>query len=165
MHASDRHQPPVISGRWVVAGMLALGIVFTAALWFYWHLHMAPFRPLQDALAAEFPDSAPRVEGGQRKMHEGTPRILRITMKVDFDPAMNTEKGESFLRRVAAFVHKQHDLAGYDRFALHLYHPIPEREIRQRTYARSVDELLDRAGPGAGQDDGGAGTKPVVSPD
>lgn len=139
-----QHKPPrVLSGRWVVAGMLALGVVFTAALWFYWYFHMQPFRPLQQALAAEYPESAPRVEGGQRKLHKDTPRILRITMRVDFDPTAETDRAEQFLRQVAAFVQKRDGLAGYERFELHLYHPVPEQEIRQRTYTRPVEELLD----------------------
>ncbi len=88
-----------VSGRAMVLGMLAFGTLTTAAMWVYWTLHVGPFRPLQDAIAAAFPHSSPRVDGGQRKMHKGTPKILRIVMRVDFDPVVETSRGEASRHR------------------------------------------------------------------
>jgi hypothetical protein len=34
--------------------MFAFGIVATGTMWAYWHLHLMPFMPLQESLAAEF---------------------------------------------------------------------------------------------------------------
>src|ERR1700691_6004344 len=89
-----------VSGRAVVIGLFAFGIALTSILWIYWTLHTAPFRPLQDALAVEFPGSSPRVTGGQRKMHKGTPKILQVILRVDFDPLTQTKKGEAVVDRV-----------------------------------------------------------------
>ena len=44
-----------VSGTAVVIAMFVFGITATAATWTYWTLHTGPFRPLQDALAKEFP--------------------------------------------------------------------------------------------------------------
>src|SRR3990172_7938391 len=85
--ASDHEEKPAeLSGKWVVIGMFVFAIAATAGLFAYWELHTAPFRELQDALAQEFPRSRPRVEGGQRKKHKHTPRILSIVLRVEFDP-------------------------------------------------------------------------------
>ena len=36
-----------ISGRWVVAAMLAFGVSATGSLWIYWQVRTADFRALQ----------------------------------------------------------------------------------------------------------------------
>ena len=69
-----------ISGRYVVISMFALAFVLIGALYTYWNLHLMPFMPLQEALAAKFEESSPRVDGGRRKMHKGTPNILRVAV-------------------------------------------------------------------------------------
>ena len=131
--------PRELSGKWVVIGVFAFAILMTAGLWLYWKLHIAPFLPLQQALAGRFEDSRPRVEGGQRKLHENTPRILRITMKVEFDP--ESPQADEFAAEVAAFVRAETDLSRYDVLELHLYHPQPEKDIRQRSVEFQVNEL------------------------
>lgn len=83
-----------ISGRGMVLGMLAFGVLTTSSMWIYWTLHVGPFRPFQNALAAAFPHSSPRVDGGQRKMHKGTPKILRVVLRVEFDPVTESARGE-----------------------------------------------------------------------
>lgn len=130
-----------IPGHWVVLGMFVFGIAATTVLWTYWHLHTAPFRPLQNALAAEFPGSQPRVEGGQRKMHRDTPRILRIVMKVGFNPVTEKARSEEFADGVTGFVREHHDLAEYDELEIHLFWPEPEARIRERTITREVSAI------------------------
>ena len=88
-----------VSGRWMVLGLIAFGVLTTGALWTYWNLHVGPFRPMQDALAVTFPHSSPRVDGGQRKMHKGTPKVLRVVMRVDFDPVLEPARGETVVDR------------------------------------------------------------------
>ena len=86
--------PPVertISGRWMVIGMFAMGITATSLLYAYSTLHLGPFRPLQDAIVAEFPGSAPRVDGGKKRLDDDTPTILRILMKTEIDPLSESE--------------------------------------------------------------------------
>ncbi len=75
--------PRIISGRLVVIGMFLLGVLggticVTYAIW-----RNAPYHDLTKALAAEFPKSVPKVEGGQNK---GSPRTLRIVLNVAFPP-------------------------------------------------------------------------------
>ncbi|MFN6151495.1 MAG: hypothetical protein ACK5BP_16175, partial [Planctomyces sp.] len=85
--------PPVVltskkpvSGRTVVVLMFVMGILATAFLYTYWTLHLTPFMPLQEAIVREFPGSAPRVNGGRKKIHKQTPMILRIAIKSETDP-------------------------------------------------------------------------------
>lgn len=128
----------VLSGRSVVGGMFSFAILTTALLWIYWKLHTAPFVPLQRAIVEQFPDSAPRVEGGQRKMHKGTPRILRVVLRVGFDPTTNKLQSEQTADRVADIARETMDLTEYDLLEIHLFHPIPEQEIRQVSITRAL---------------------------
>ena len=136
----------VLPGRWVVVAMLLFGMAATGFMWVYWTVHVAPFLPLQQALAAQFPGSRPRVEGGQRKIHKGTPTLLRITMKVDFDPQRDPQRAEAFFDRVAEFTRDQTDLEPYDELHLHLYWPEPEKIIRERTLKRPVSATQSSGG-------------------
>lgn len=111
--------------------MFTFAIAATTILYVYWKLHIGPFLPIQRALAEEFRGSRPRVEGGQRKMHKGTPRILRVTMKVDFDPDVETERSQALAQRAARFCAKRGDLASYDVFEAHFYWPEPEKELHE----------------------------------
>ncbi|MEX0703546.1 MAG: hypothetical protein WD069_15735 [Planctomycetales bacterium] len=129
-------RPPEIAGKWIVIAVFAFAILMTGAMWVYWRLHIGPFLPLQRAIVAEWPDSAPRVEGGQRKMHQGTPRILRATLKVPFDPTDESRKAELKRRvaRIRELAAGTLDLARYDRLEVHFFHPVPEQEIRTRPF-------------------------------
>lgn len=132
------------AGRWVVLGMFLFAAALTATDWIYWKYHVGPFLPLQQKLAGEYPGSRPHVEGGQRRIHKETPKILRITMKVDFDPT--TEAGKpragNFARRVAAFVAGAYpELADYELLELHFYWPEPEKEIKQAAIRYEVAAL------------------------
>ena len=135
--------PRELSGRWVVVGMFAFGLAAAGILWIYSVRHAAPFLPLQRALAQEFDNSAPKVEGGQRKIHKQTPKVLRIVMKVGFDPTDESERAKSFANRVTTFIHKHHDLNGYELLEIHLFWPEPEKEIKQWAIEQKVAELID----------------------
>lgn len=126
-----------LSGRSVVLAMFLFGLAATATLWAYWHYHTAPFRPLQEAIAAEFAESVPKVDGGQRKMHERTPRLLRIIMRVDFDPT-DDGRARQVADRVLELVRKHQDISTYETLELHLYQGVPEEEIRERTLRRAL---------------------------
>jgi len=125
--------------------MFGFGALTTAGLWVYWYLHLAPFRPLQAAVAAEFPDSAPRVEGGQRKMHKGTPRILRITLRVDFDPNADDDRVETITAKLFDLAGRYQDIANYDTLEMYLYQRIPEQETRERRIVRDLTARADRS--------------------
>ena len=137
-------QPPtlVLSGKWVVVGMFAFGIVCTATLWIYWQLHTAPFRPLREAILAEYPKSAPRVDGGQRKLQMSKPRILRVVMKVDFNPNAEDadERIDPIVERVADLARQHAALDTFDQFELHLFFEEKEQQLHQRTLTLHVGD-------------------------
>ena len=78
-----------ISGKVIVGSMFFMGICATTFLYTFWTLHLMPFMPLQEAIVKEFPGSAPRVDGGRKKLHKGTPNVLRIVLKSEVDPSGN----------------------------------------------------------------------------
>ena len=138
MSEPTRTPPGGVRGQWVVLSMLAFGMLLTAILWFYWDRHTAPFRELQDALAREFPGSKPRAEGGQRKMHKGDPRILRLVMKVEFNPRAEQNRAQAVADRAVELARQHHDLSRYDQIEIHLYWPEPEREIVEWEVTRPI---------------------------
>jgi hypothetical protein len=138
----NQEAPRELPGRWVVVGMFGFGVLATGVLYVYWQLQTAPFMPLQMALAAAFEDSSPRVEGGQRKMHQNTPLILRVVMRVPFDPLQDERAARRYLIEVSRVIHREIELSDYDQLDLHLYKPDPEREIRQKTLSEQIPWLL-----------------------
>jgi hypothetical protein len=121
------------SGRWVVLAMFAFGISATALLWLYWELHTQPFRALQQAIVHEFPGSNPRVQGGQKKMHKHTPRVLQIVMRVDFDPVAGEAESNQVAERIAELARRNHDVATYDVIEIGLFLLRAEEDPRMRT--------------------------------
>lgn len=132
-----------ISGQRVVVAMFVFGSLATATLWAYWHYHMMPFMPLQDALVEQFgKDSAPRVEGGQRKMHRHSTRMLRVVLRVPFNPesespeiARELERYLTTVRDTAADIL---DLTQYDTLELHLFEEQQEQTWPQITLRRNL---------------------------
>ncbi len=125
----------------MVLGMFAFGILATGILFAYWQWHTAPFQELQMALAKEFPGCRPRVEGGQHKTHKGTPRILRVVLKVDFRPDQKTARSEAMADRVmvlAAIHLHQEPLTDYEVVEIHLYYPEQEKAIHEDVIERRV---------------------------
>ncbi len=131
------------SGRWVVIAMFAFATLVVGLMWIYIDLHTAPFRPLRRALAQEFEYSAPNVEGGQTKMNKGTPKILRIVMRVQFNPNAKPEEATRFARRVAEFSRLHHDVTQYDLIEIHLYYPEPEKQIQEWSIELKPSEVIE----------------------
>lgn len=138
---------PRVAGRWVVIGMFGFGTVLMVLLALYWHFHTAPFRPLQNALAAEFPGSLPRVEGGQHKKHRDTPKILRIALRTDFDPtaASVRRRVAAMVRRIVGLAARHVPLAQYDRLEIYLYFRRPEQASVYRAFRFRIADLPDDA--------------------
>jgi hypothetical protein len=130
-----------ISGRWVVIGIFAFAVLVVFGMWLYIDRHTAPFRPLRRALAREFLNSAPKVEGGQTKMNAGTPHILRIVMRVEFNPNADTAEAKRFAHRVAEFAQQHHDLTQYEVIEIHLYYAEPENKIQEWSIELKPSEL------------------------
>jgi hypothetical protein len=125
-------------GRLVVAVVFVFAISVVAVLYVYWRLHVGPFVPLQRAILAEFPGSAPRVEGGQRKMHQGTPRVLRIVLKVGFDPRSETARGDRIVEVLADLARRHVDWESFDLLEVHLFEQVPEKSYVSRTVERDL---------------------------
>jgi len=136
--ASPSSKVRELSGRKMVLAMFLFGGMTTAGLWLYWYYHYAPFRPLQEAIVAEFPGSAPRVEGGQRKMHQHTPKILRITLQVKFDPNVRVARAEGVAQRLEELIRRHQDLSAYDKLEMYLFQRIPEREFHEKLFERDL---------------------------
>lgn len=128
----------------MVLAMFAFAITATGLLYVYWRMHIAPFLPLQKALAATFKDSRPRVEGGQRKIHKGTPRIFRVTMKIDFDPDVDVTRTTAFAHRVVAFVREHEDLTPWGTLEIRFYWPEPEKTLHEWALAVELSNGVPR---------------------
>jgi hypothetical protein len=126
-----------LRGRTVVLGMLAFGVVMVFAMWLYWEMYTRPFRPLQNAIHAEFPGSSPRVVGGRHKSHkDGSLPLLRIVIRVDFDPETADEETlQQHVDRLHALAAQHLDLSPYEMLEVHLIQRVPEEETRRRTFA------------------------------
>ena len=132
--ASTMTKRSTLSGRKIVVAMFVFASSLVFGMWVYWKLHVAPFVPLQRALTENFGRSEPYVEGGQRKIHKNTSKMLRVTMRVDFDPTQPTKTRDEFIDEVAAFVQTQHDLSQYVEFELHLFRLEPKKEIQKEVF-------------------------------
>lgn len=138
MNQTSQPQFKTVSGRWVVIGMLAFGILTTGTLWVYSKLELAPFLPLRKALHAEFPESKPRVEGGRPKRQ---PPLLRIVMQVDFTPGQTDPRVMDLFARVVALAKEHVNLAEFENFELHLVHYIPQKNPERILIERKISEL------------------------
>lgn len=150
--------PPgrVISGKAVVVAIFVFAGICVLILQVYWNRHIEPFMGLQEALAERFADeegkSSPRVEGGQRKMSKNTPRILRVTMRVPFDPEdeSNAAAVANRIQAVAEVALREINLReDYDILTTHFYHPIPGGVVRKKKFETPVTDL--QAGPNESQ--------------
>lgn len=147
---TELYEPPKtsISGPRVVLGMFAFAAVAVVFLKLYWDKHIEPFMPLQLALAEQFEDSSPRVEGGQRKPSKGTPMTLRITMRVPFDPELKKEEEriQVQIRKVAAIAREQLEseelkFDDYEVLSMHFFQENPGGRMKRRSVETQITEL------------------------
>lgn len=133
----------LLSGRAVVAGMFLFGAGLVGLMYVYWDFYTRPFRPLQYAIAAEMPGSLPRVIGGQHKSHlAGSPKVLRVVIRVEFNPEDETSAGERdrLAARLAELTAQHLDVSQYDQLEIHLVHRVPEGKTQQWSRAASPAE-------------------------
>lgn len=132
-----------VSGNKVVYAMFTMAIVATSLLWVYWDLHLQPFMPLQEALAAEFEKSSPRVDGGQRKSHKGTPNVLRVVMRVPFDPNSSEPETQTMIEQridgTLELAKRYSNFEAYQLLEVHLFHEKKEQEISQKTFSKELN--------------------------
>lgn len=128
-----------VPGRKVVAGMFAFAVAMIGLLFLYWELYTRPFRPLQAAIAAEFPGSSPRAVGGKPKSHlPASPAILRLIVRIDWDPRDDDRRARDMTNRLAVIAGETTSLADYERLQIFLMHRRPE----QLTITWSLDVPL-----------------------
>ena len=138
MNETGPPQFKTVSGRWVVIGLLAFGVVATGTLWIYSKLELAPFLPLRKALHEEFPESKPRVEGGR---HRNQPPLLRVVMQVDFTPSEADPRVTKIYERVVALAKQHVNLADYENFELHLVRYIPQQNPERILIERKISKM------------------------
>ncbi len=135
-----------VAGRYVVLSMFLFGIAATGLLFAYWNLHLMPFMPLQKAIVQEFPGSAPRVDGGKRKLHRDSAVMLRVVMQVPFDP---TEESVAVKSELERYMTRLRDLAGQhvqepcQLLEAHFYFQVKEKEIREQMIRRDLKTWVD----------------------
>ncbi|MEW4488853.1 hypothetical protein AB1L42_12275 [Thalassoglobus sp. JC818] len=141
------------SGRWTVVAMFGFAITMIAILFLYWELYTKPFRPLQYAIAAEFPDSSPKVIGGQHKSHKDiSPVLLRIVVYVpegDFDPTLDESKSEERSLNLVRLAFENHDVEQYEQIDVVLLQRVPEGARKRWSVTHPVEEwrtLLQKSG-------------------
>lgn len=128
------------SGKAVIVGIFLFATVMSSGLWIYWHFHTKPFLPLQLAIDQAFPKSYPHVEGGQRRIHKGTPKILRVTLKVKFNPedATESDQVERIVDRLEELAKRHIDVTNYDVLEAHVVQVQPEHASRTATVTREI---------------------------
>ncbi len=136
----DGKSPREFSGTKLIIGLFLFATLMSLGLWTFWYFHAKPFQPLQLAIHQAYPKSYPQVQGGQLKMHKNTPRILRITLKVTFDPNPR-ESDQQVMAMVEGLeeLARQHiDLPSYELLEVHLVQRVPEHDSRTRTVTREI---------------------------
>lgn len=133
--------------------MFALGILATSALWMYWTKHLEPFMPLQVALNEQFEGASARVEGGQRKLHKGTPSVLSIRMRVAFDPNSegNADKAQHVVDSCVELSKIHVKGMPFDEIVVLMYHQVEEQGASQKKVSvmlndRFIEEQAEHSG-------------------
>lgn len=139
--------PFEVSGAKVIIGLFVFAFLMSCVLWVYWSMHTGPFLPLQRAIFREFPKSFPHVEGGQRRMHKNTPKTLRVTMRVAFDPESADEKQqvEKVYYQLVELAKKNIAFKDFELFEVHLVQMRPEHSAKKLTITRDVAPLLNES--------------------
>lgn len=143
--STDEQKPKTNhSGRWTVVGMFLFALMMIGMLFLYWELYTAPFRDLQYAIAESFPDSSPRVVGGQHKSHkEGTPKILRVVIYVpdkEFDPEVDLEKSDLLAFEIVRMAFEHQNVDEYDQVDIVLLQKVPESGRKRWSVSKPVQE-------------------------
>lgn len=125
--------------------MLLMGIAATVVMFIYWDQHTRPFRSLREAIGREFRHSRPNVEGGR---HKGRgPRMLRISMSVDFPPAEDTTHANDVFQRVLEITRQIQDMREFDKIEVNLIQIVPEELAKVKTFTWSPQEDGESSSP------------------
>lgn len=136
--------PRPVQGRTIVISLLIFGLVMSGSLYVFQAINTYPFADTQNALAREFPDSRPRVEGGRLKGKEENPLTLRVTLAVPFDPNERDAQIQEMADQILEVARRHLDLNEYEIAELHFYQPIPEQQILMRDLQINVADWLQQ---------------------
>lgn len=138
------NSPREFSGTKVMLGIFALAIAASASVWIFSYYHAKPFQPLQTAIHRAFPKAYPQVQGGQRRMHRNTPKTLRITIQVGFDPEPREadQQVEEVVARLEELARQHLDFTSYEIFEIHLVRRVPEHKAKMRTITREISKSV-----------------------
>ena len=125
-----------LSGRWIVIGLLLLGVAATSLLFIYWDQHTKPFRPLREAIGREFRHSRPNVEGGRQKGRG--PLTLRISMSVEFPPGEDSPQAQKIVDRVMEIARQHKDVSEFEMIEDILIQFVPQEAAKIRTFKMST---------------------------
>lgn len=148
--------------------MFLFAMSMIALMYLYWEMHTRPFRPLQIAINARYPNSMPRVIGGKHKSHQPDSKpTLRIVIAVDFDPTdglprppgTNPEdedrltltdtmqvdpRVEDAYKTLLELANENTDLNEYQVVEIFLEHRRPEKRSRTLFATRPLQEWLTK---------------------
>lgn len=137
-------QPRLFKGRTIVFSLLIFGLLMSGSLYVFQAVNSFKFAKTQKALAREFPNSKPRVEGGRLKGKEQNPATLRITMAVAFNPHDHENRLQKMSDQILEIASENLNLNEFELAELHFYQAIPEQKIIMREIKRDMKTWLDQ---------------------
>lgn len=137
-------QPKLFKGKTIVFSLLIFGLLMSGSLYVFQTVNTFQFADTQKALAEEFPNSRPRVEGGRLKGKSENPATLRVTMAVVFNPEKNKDRLQKMSDHILEIASKNLDLNEFEVAELHFYQAIPEQKIIMQEIKRDLQSWLDQ---------------------
>ncbi|WP_299462406.1 hypothetical protein [uncultured Gimesia sp.] len=131
-------QPKLFKGRTIVLSLLIFGLLMSGSLYVFQAVNTFTFADTQNALAREFPQSRPRVEGGRLKGKQENPVTFRVTLAIPFNPYENDAAIQKMADRILEIAAENMDLNQYEQAELHFYQAIPEQKIILREIKRDL---------------------------
>ncbi len=135
-------QTKVFKGRNIVLGLLIFGLLMSGSLYVFQAVNTFQFADTQNALAKEFPNSRPRVEGGRLKGKKTNPATFRATLAVSFNPNEEDDRIQKMADRIMHLASENLNLNQYEMAELHFYQAIPEQKIILREITRDIKTWL-----------------------
>jgi hypothetical protein len=121
--------PPLrFSGTKLVIVLIVFGTAATSVLWIYSYTRFAPYRPLQEAVAAEALGGRVTVEGGRYKRG---PNTLRVIVILNRPLAEDDAEAERLMNRIDELAHHHVDLSQFDKFETYLVTRLPQQPDRR----------------------------------
>jgi|GEM_PF-2124443 len=131
-------QPKLFQGRTIVLSLLLFGLLMSGSLYVFQAVNTYHFADTQNALAKEFPNARPRVEGGRLKGKQKNPATFRTTLAVPFNPHEEDARIQKMADRILEIAAENMNLNEYEQAELHFYQAVPEQKIILREIKRDI---------------------------